>query len=241
MELKVLGCFGPYPAPGQACSGYLLKSGRHSILLDCGNGVLSQLLYLANPRDLDAVVLSHLHSDHVSDLFILRYCLQMNGEEAGPLTVYAPGEPLEEFNRLTYKTYLQATAVSDLDVIRVGDFTIRFNSGIHAVPSHIITVENEGRKLVYSGDTEYFPELADIAKDADLFLCEANYEKKDIEAGQKNHLAAFQAARVAAEANVKRLVITHHHPRKNLEQVLLEAGREFPAVQAAKAGDLYII
>ena len=63
MILKILGNNGPYPAPGGACSGYLLTSdsGNTRLLIDCGTGVLNRLLDECPPKDLDAVVLSHLH------------------------------------------------------------------------------------------------------------------------------------------------------------------------------------
>ena len=63
MILKILGCNGPYPAPGAACSGYLLTSdsGNTRILIDCGPGVLAQLMAEGGPDSLDAVLLSHLH------------------------------------------------------------------------------------------------------------------------------------------------------------------------------------
>ena len=70
MQLKILGNNGPYPAPGGACSGYLLTSdsGQTRVLIDCGPGVLSRLTADCMPGELDAVLLSHLHYDHMSDI-----------------------------------------------------------------------------------------------------------------------------------------------------------------------------
>ena len=61
MFLTVLGRHGPYPRPGGACSGYLLEDGETRVLIDCGSGVLSRLLEIMRPEQLDAIVLSHLH------------------------------------------------------------------------------------------------------------------------------------------------------------------------------------
>ncbi len=83
MRLTVLGgVWPPYPPAGGACSGYLLENDGDRILIDCGNGVLSRLQKYLAPWELDAIVISHLHNDHISDLFILRYAqlLAQKGE-----------------------------------------------------------------------------------------------------------------------------------------------------------------
>ena len=131
MRLIVLGCFGPYPIAGQSCSGYLLQNNDTSILLDCGNGVLSRLRYHMEPWDLDAVILSHLHSDHVSDLMIMRYAimLQRKQEPGRALPVYAPGLPKNEFERLSYKEYVTAEAISETTKLDLGGMQITFQRG----------------------------------------------------------------------------------------------------------------
>ena len=77
MILKILGNNGPYPAPGGACSGYLLQSdsGDTRILIDCGPGVLSRMMTEDCLDTLDAVVLSHLHYDHMSDMLPMQYAI----------------------------------------------------------------------------------------------------------------------------------------------------------------------
>ena len=71
MQLTILGNSGPYPAPGGACSGYLLSQGDTHVLLDCGLGVLARLQEHISLGALSALVLTHLHFDHVSDAFDL--------------------------------------------------------------------------------------------------------------------------------------------------------------------------
>jgi ribonuclease BN (tRNA processing enzyme) len=244
LRLTVLGCYGPYPAAGQNCSGYLLQDDEVNVLLDCGNGVLSRLRYFCQPWELTAVILSHLHSDHLSDLMILRYALQMQEEQhasALPLQVYAPPQPEEEYNRLTYKQYLQSRPLSAGTALSFGSMRFTFIKGVHGVPNYVITVTARGKKIVYSGDTEFFPGLTAAAQGADLFLCEANYLKSDLQQGKVNHLAAFQAAAVAKEAEVKRLVLTHHNPERDPRLALAEAQAIFPDTELAHAGSLYYL
>ena len=96
MKLTILGNNGPYPAPGGACSGYLLSSdsGNTNVLLDCGTGVLSNLSRHLPWESLSAVILSHLHYDHMSDLLPMQYALQFHPRSA-PLPVIAPETPSE--------------------------------------------------------------------------------------------------------------------------------------------------
>ena len=90
MRLTILGNNGPYPAAGGACSSYLLESdsGSTAILVDCGAGALARLEERLPIERLDAVVLSHLHYDHMSDMLPLHYALQFR-PRARALDVYA--------------------------------------------------------------------------------------------------------------------------------------------------------
>jgi ribonuclease BN (tRNA processing enzyme) len=76
MRLTVIGCSAAAERPGGACSSYLVTYGALNILLDCGPGSLSILRYEINPRNLDAIVLSHCHADHTLDLIPLCYFLK---------------------------------------------------------------------------------------------------------------------------------------------------------------------
>lgn len=243
MRLTVIGCYGPYPAAGQCCSGYLVEDQGTAILLDCGNGVLGRLRYYVEPWDLDAVILSHLHSDHISDLMVMRYAILLRKLQSGKglLHVYAPQDPAEEFQRLNYKDLVVACPVSVDSRLSVGSLKVTFSPAVHAFTSHVITVECGNKKLVYSGDTEYFPRLAELAAGADLFLCEANYLREDIKNGSPNHLAAYQAGKTARDAGVKRLVLTHHHPERDLEKTRAEASEYFADVELASAGAVYFL
>ena len=243
MRLTILGCYGPYPAAGQSCSGYLVQEGDTSVLLDCGNGVLSRLRYHVEPWDLDAVILSHLHSDHVSDMMIIRYAMMVKRikEPGAPLRVYAPAEPQIEYERLAYKDYVTTHAVTEESSVTLDNLQITFSRGAHPVPSHLITVQSKAKKLVYSGDTEFFPEMSQRIQGADLFLCEANYLREDIQKGYVNHLASYQAANAALEGDVKRLILTHHHPERQQQETLQEAREIFKNSELAKADQQYTL
>src|ERR1700722_14911647 len=66
--LTVLGCDGSWPGPGGAGSGYLVQAGGTTLLLDAGPGPFAALQGWIDPAGIAAVVLSHSHPDHWSDL-----------------------------------------------------------------------------------------------------------------------------------------------------------------------------
>lgn len=244
MKLTVLGCYGPYPAAGGACSGYLLEEKGFRILLDCGSGVLSRLQQHLQPWELEAALLSHLHFDHTADLTVLRYALDFARREAlrfSPLPLYAPPEPAAEFKRLQYKELFEMHPVSSGETLMLGPFALSFLETVHSLPCLALRVETETGVLVYSGDTEYFEELAGFAAGADLFLCEANFQEMDLALSSANHLSAAGAARLAARAGVKRLLLTHFHPERRTALSLEEARLHFDETGAAQEGRTYRI
>ncbi|HMC51941.1 MAG TPA: MBL fold metallo-hydrolase, partial [Acidimicrobiales bacterium] len=68
LTLTVLGCDGSYPGPGGACSGYLVRGGGVRLWLDAGSGTMANLQRHVGLDEIDAVVLSHEHPDHWTDL-----------------------------------------------------------------------------------------------------------------------------------------------------------------------------
>lgn len=243
MRMTVLGAYGPYPAAGGACSGYLLQHEDCSVLIDCGNGVLSRLQQFIELSELEAIIVSHLHSDHISDLFILRYALLFameRGEIKRPLPLFAPVEPAEEYRRLPYKNVYAMEELVEGHDLQLGPFTFSFLKTKHSIPCYAMAVYLAGeKKLVYSADTEHFSFLSDFARGAELFLCEANYLEEDLQKGAGNHLTARQAASISHEAGVGTLLLTHLLPFRNQQAYLAEAGQVFNNVEIAKEGMCY--
>src|SRR6187455_2661761 len=96
MRLTILGCAGTFPSADSAASSYLVQAedadGRTwSVLLDLGNGALGALQRYGDPRQLDAIALSHLHADHVADLPVLHVMRKYDPSGAlPPVPVFGP-------------------------------------------------------------------------------------------------------------------------------------------------------
>ena len=227
MKLTVLGCNGPFPPADGACSGYLLESGDTRVLLDCGTGVLARLTAILPPEELDAVVLSHLHYDHMSDMLPLIY--RTAGKKR--LTVYAPTAPE------TVRALL-ADAFDLRDVAQggqIGELTFSALPVRHPVPCFATRFEAVGKAFCYTGDTNTCAALAAFAAGCDLLLADACFTDA-LWAESKPHLSARLAAEAARDAGVKGLVLTHFNPGGDLVTLLREARSVYPRAALAEAG-----
>ncbi len=241
MKLTVLGRYGPFPSAGGNCSGYLLEGDKTRVLIDCGNGTFSQLQKHINYWEIDAIILSHLHMDHISDCFIIRYAFQSAmalGKRETPLDIYTVTQPYDTYSMLGHKDIVRTKPVNPYDKIQIGEFGFSFFPTAHSKLCCAIKAELHNKVLVYSADTEYFPELVDFVRDCDLFICEASFTSQDISNDSSNHMASFQAGQIAREGQVKRLKLTHLHPDKSEETLLSEAKAEFEEVGLVREGEV---
>lgn len=233
MKLTILGANGPYPAAGGACSGYLVSSdsGETHILLDCGPGVLAGLRGALPLEALDAVVLSHLHYDHMSDMLPLQYALQFSARETA-LPVLAPDAPRNVRALLEAKCY-DLAPVADR---QIGEMRLSFIPAVHPVPTVCIAVECDGARLVYTGDSNENPALELFADGADLLLADAGLSAADW-APRAPHLSAELCGRLARSARARALLLTHLNPKYDPGALLAEARAVFPQAELAVRGE----
>jgi ribonuclease BN (tRNA processing enzyme) len=231
LSLRVLGCDGSWPGPGGAGSGYLVSSGGSHVVLDLGPGTFANLQLHVDPALVAAVVISHRHPDHWSDLYSLtshaRFAL---GRESIP--VYAPGE-LGTRTGLAGSSTLDWHPVSDGDSVAIGALSLSFHRTDHGVETLAVRINGGGRALGYSADTGTRWSLTELGTDLDLALCEASYTVEH--EGTAGHMSGRQAGEQAARAGARRLVLTHRWPTIAASAVAAEAEATFgmPVEQAA--------
>lgn len=253
MRLRVLGSSPVRPNPGEACTGYLLQSGTQSLLLDCGSGVLGQLLRYLSLPELDAVFLSHGHPDHCLDLVNIRQSLAYVPSErrAGPLPVYAPAPTLAVLQGLGevfgggeedyWDGLVTFHAVSPEHGLRIGDLALSFAWTRHYLPCLALRVEGEGRRFVFGADTGPGSDLEALAVGADLLIVEGTLLAEQTAAGglDRGHLSGAEAARLAERAGASRLLLTHYFAELG-PQVLAEArGASTLPIDLARQGDVH--
>ena len=235
MKLTILGNNGPFPAAGGACSGYLIRDRGKNILIDCGNGVLANLQKFIRFEELDAIILTHLHSDHISDVHVLKYAMQIKrkrGQANKLLELYAPPDPAEEYSRLDAKDAFALKAVSADIRLKIGDMDISFAQMKHPYMDFAVSMECSGKKFVFSGDTSWTDAIISFAAGADLLMLDAGLLESDYTEGAA-HLTASQCGDVALEAGVKRLLLTHFWPEYDVNDLLEEARRSFSNAEAS--------
>ena len=208
LTLTVLGCSGSYAGPGNACSGYLVDDGTTRVWVDAGSGTLSNLQGHVALDAVDAIVLSHEHPDHWSDLEgwhnVLRFVLDRRG-----FPVYAPAG----LRRHTYQDTRPSMAwhdVADGDRAQVGTLDLTFSRTDHGPETLAVRVDGGGRSLGYSADTGPGWSMEALGGGLDLALCEATLSGED--EGRLQHLTARQAGQSARAAGAARLVLTHLWP-----------------------------
>lgn len=243
MKLTVLGNNGPYPSAGGACSGYLLTSGQTNILIDCGNGTLGNLQKVTALDKLDAIILTHLHNDHTSDMHVLKYAVQIKrarGQFDHLIKVYATPEPAEEFARLDVRDAFELRAINDNTVLEFGDITLTFARMKHPAPDYAVAAECGGKKFVFSGDTSWTDEIVRFSTGADLVMLDAGLLEKDLTPASP-HMSAAQCGTAASKAGAKKLLLTHFWPEYDVNDLLNEARRSFSNAETTEILKCYEI
>lgn len=225
MKVTVLGYYGGYPANGIGTSSYLIESNGFHLLMDCGSGALLSLEKVLDPLQLDAVILSHYHHDHVADVGVLQYYWQLHNERPNQQTlpIYGPTADPLMFGSLTWPHASEGKGYAPADVLHIGPLTISFLPMKHPVPAFgMRIVENPtGETLVFTADTAYIPELVPFVKHADLLMTDTNFF--DDKTGTKWHMTAGESGKLAADAQVHRLMLTHLPQEGDLTTLKQEA------------------
>lgn len=258
VRVTVLGGAAACPGPGQDCSAYLVEQGGTRLLLDCGPNTLSTLRQYVDFTTLDAILISHLHSDHLLDLVPFRYGLRYGPGGSGrtiPLWmppggrafleqlagVFGSGEtPPEEF-------FATAFHIEEYDPDRMYEFggiTVRFQATKHSIPCWAMRLEAAGRSLVYLADTSHADALVRFSANADLMICEGTFpDPDDAEAALvTGHMTAGQAGALAAAAGARHLLLTHLWPEIDPERYRVQAATTFGGpLDLAKPGLVFAL
>ncbi len=209
-SLTVIGQWSAYPSHGEATSCYLVQADDTSVLLDCGSGALSVLQEHMSLADIDAVILSHYHADHIADLGCLQYAALIDidlSRRHKPLRVYGH-ELYDHTENLGYKDCVLGQTYNRNSLLEIGPFRFSFAPTTHPDPCFAIRAECGAASLVYSGDTEPCWELVPFSEGADVLLCETSLY--DLYKGKiPGHMSAGEAGELALAAGVGKLVATH--------------------------------
>lgn len=239
MKLTVIGYWGGYPAAEEATSGYLVQHDGYNLLIDCGSAVVSNVQRYINIEDLNSVIISHYHHDHVADVGPLQYaCLIKSklGQLKKPLEIYGHQYDEEGFRRLAMEPYTRSISYSGYEEICVGPFDISFIKTKHPVICFGIRIKCAGKEIVYTADGSFTKELINFSRNADLLLCECNFYASQ-DGSSSGHMNSTDAAVISGAAAVKKLILTHLPHYGNHRELLMDAQRHYKGeVELAKSG-----
>jgi ribonuclease BN (tRNA processing enzyme) len=222
-----------------------VEADGYRLLLDCGNGSLANLLQVRAVRDLDAILLSHRHPDHWADVIgiILALAYDPAGRKRVPL--YGPrgldaiigtmiDDPAVPGEVCPY------TTVRAGDRLELGPFDVRLYAANHPVETLLSRLTANGKVLAYSADSDCCEDLAEAAREADLFIADCTWPASAQGLPPDMHMRGADAGRLAAAAGARRLLVTHVWPSYDPEALAVEAAAEFHGITGA-ARDLQVL
>lgn len=244
MRLTVLGGAAAWPNPGQGCSSYLIEANDTTLVLDCGPDTLSTLRARVDYHDVDALIVSHWHSDHVLDLVPYRYGLVYGPGVAGnPVALWVPPTISRRLDALAASLidpeddprafWSGAFDVREYDpdaALTIGQFDISFTQTQHYVPCYAARVvdKRSGSVVAYSADTGSIEPLVELFRGADVAIVEATLDDHgDTPAQERGHLTPTDAGRLARIAGAKTLLVTHLWSERDPAVVISQASAEF--------------
>lgn len=237
MKLTVLGKYGPYPKAGGATTSYLMECAGKKILIDAGSGSLARVQKFCALEELDMILLTHLHSDHCCEMFLLRY-VQM---QMPP--VFMPRTPETEYGMLHSSKKFEITPISEqLSLSMPGtDIQISFCKTDHPVECYALKLESGGKRFVFTGDSRYSEHLTEFCSGVDALLCDSGFLASKEDTGALPHMYVAQAGKTAKKAGVSRLFLTHINPEYDETDLLREAQAEFAPTTVVQELEQYKI
>lgn len=258
MRVVLTGTGSPPPNPLRAGPSSALRIGDEWVLIDCGDRAMTQLMLAGiNPAAISKLFCTHVHTDHTSGLtqFVIggwgngRSQLEVFGAEGTAELTSALFDDVYRVD-IDYRLSLGRTPsgvrniptrrVAHGDTLSFEGWSVHVAAVEHAIPTVAFRFEHDGQSVVFSGDTTYCDSLIQLARGADLLVCEAALWRTERMRGtparetlwqslQPHHCTPAQAGAMAHEAGVKRLVLNHILPAVDEAAMLAEAQEAFHA------------
>lgn len=244
MKITILGSGTYDPTLLNHSSGYLLEIGDKRICLDFGRGAIDQLLKLGiSINEINYLFISHWDPDHVADMLaLLHYTrapqpieLSLVKQRVSPLKIYGPEGTIEGFNHLMSATkgnddkgFMEVYDLAPGDIVKGEDFELETFQTTHSQKMVCFSyrITSQDKIFSYSGDSGVSEGLKEALKNADLAIVEASIQEEELRG--EGHLSGEGAGKIAQEAGVKKLILTHVSSfyRKNGDPVS-DAGKYF--------------
>ncbi len=232
MRVHVIGSSGTFPVPGRPASGYLIEQDTTRIWCDAGPDTYTRLPVA--PDLIDAIVISHQHPDHCSDLMTAFHAWRYRPEPRLGVPVYGPQSVWDRVSSFldsgqgTHLSHcLDFHPVEDGDEVELGALRVRFAEMDHSVPTMGSRWEANNRTMFYTGDTGPGGSWREAAREVDVLLSEASFQGPPGVEEYPHHLTAGEAGQIAREMGAGRLILTHIPPYLDVTRSVHEAETTF--------------
>lgn len=244
MKLTVLGSGScVVEQDSRASSGYILEAGNTTVMVDTGTGSTKNIPESEySIADLAVVVNTHRHPDHVSDLLpvVQDKVVRSFSSEEPEIILYGP-EGHQEYlkDRMRHEMVESPDSVEEnfgfgFEVKEIGspekisqNMALESIEAIHGPESFeclSLKFISEGKEIVFTGDTDYNPELEEFAEGADILVADCSRPRSQEVEG---HMNAEECGRLAEKAGVGKLVLSHLYPETEGENLKSQAGGFF--------------
>ena len=239
MKVTVLGSGTAAPRLERNMSSYLVEVNGLQILFDSGPGTIRQLLKQKKKlQNINHIFYTHFHNDHINDLPAIIWSNNYGLTRTHQLNLYGP-KRFKAYVKTLLREILQPPTLNfKIKVKGVSKPTTL--KGVRITAQHVkhtfnsvaYAIQHKGKKLVYSGDTDYCPEIVKIAKNADILILECSLPNNQ---KVKGHLTPKYCGKIATAAKVKHLVLTHFYPECDRVDAKKHCKKEFAGkITAAK-------
>jgi ribonuclease BN (tRNA processing enzyme) len=178
------------------------------------------------PR-IDAIVVTHFHLDHWGDLVPWVWGLMVGpAREEDPPELWVPPRGREELRALgtrlgmpdMFEQTFQVREYTEGEPFHAAGLEVEALQLPHyKLETYGFRVSNGARSVAYSGDSGPSDRLAELARDADLFICEATLERGELDGLPRGHLAADEAVAAFEASGARRLLLTHRPHELSLD------------------------
>jgi ribonuclease BN (tRNA processing enzyme) len=219
-ELIVLGSGTGIPSLRRGSPGLLILWNNSKLLIDSGSGTLRRMLDVGvTYRDIDLLVYTHIHPDHVSDLVPILFACKYADlpREKELLCIGGHGfksffEKLSSIYGLWIVPHSYQLTVKEIsqEALAYRGLKVLSRPMAHISESVGYRIEfKDGKSVTFSGDTDYCQNIVDLAFEVDLLVLECSFpDGKKVE----GHLTPSLAGRIASESHCKKLLLTHLYP-----------------------------
>ncbi|HUF16167.1 MAG TPA: MBL fold metallo-hydrolase [Acidimicrobiia bacterium] len=227
MRVHVVGSSGTYPAQGRPASGFVVEQGSTRVWCDAGPGTFTALPI--DPDMISAVVVSHQHPDHCTDLFAAYHAWTYRPQPRDAVPLYAPQAVWDRITQFIEKQpeCFAFTPVTTGDEVVIDGLKVSFVETEHPVPTVASRWEANNRSLFYTADTGPGGDWRAAASDAHIMLAEASYQGAAEDKAYPHHLTAGEAGQIAREVGAEQLTLTHIPPYLDPAVSVAEAEETF--------------